>query len=133
MDNDSKDEEDEQGKEDDMTNKSSKGPKDETKSPMKPPAKPEPKKCNKINCDEGMEGTANDEDSIPFKVEANHKECKPQGRQIKRAGADNSRPIQPVQGQEPQGTSVPSACKNIRSFLLLPTGPWSPGCLFPWA
>ncbi len=88
---DSKDKDNEQGKEDEGTNESSKGLEDETKSPIKPPAKPEPqpKKCTKGDVDEGMEGTTNEETSFPHKLEACCKVHKPRGRPTKRARADD--------------------------------------------
>ncbi len=88
---DSKDKDNEQGKEDEGTNESSKGLEDETKSPIKPPAKPEPqpKKCTKGDVDEGMEGTTNEETSFPHIMEACCKVHKPRRCPTKRARADD--------------------------------------------
>ncbi len=84
---DSKDDKEKEGKEDEGTFDSSKGIKEETKSPMKPPVELEiqSKKCNKANDNEGKEGTANEEDPFPHKVEAHRK------------GLMTDRTIQPVQ------------------------------------
>ncbi len=119
--------EDEQGKEDEGTDDSSKGLKDETNSPMKPTAglEPEPKKHSKANCNEGMEGTADEETQFPHKVEESRREPSPEGAQQKGPRLIIPRPNRPVQGQEQQGTLVPRARKSVRF--------WSPGCLFPWA
>ncbi len=82
---DSEEGEDDQGEEDEGTDDSSKGLEDETKSPMKPPAKLEPQlmKCSKADDNEGMEGMADEETSFPCSVEVNCRECKLGGLQTK--------------------------------------------------
>ncbi len=60
---------------------------------MKPPVKVRltTKKRFADDLDEGKEGTADDEESLPCKVDVRHKECKTGGCPTKRGGADRHR------------------------------------------
>ncbi len=94
----SEDYKNEQQDEDEGSAYSSKGIKEETKSPMKPTAKsePQPKTHSKVDDNKGMEGMADEENPFQHKMDTHCMVRKPGGCQTKGVRTDDSQALRPV-------------------------------------